>query len=63
MADLCDTCWYNNYDENDDMYYCDLQLDQDEYGKMIERERQVSRASIIAETSANTVSSESRIEY
>ena len=21
MADLCDTCWYNNYDENDDMYY------------------------------------------
>ena len=30
MADLCDTCWYNNYDENDDMYYCDLQLDQDE---------------------------------
>ncbi|MFR2096004.1 DUF6472 family protein [Eubacterium sp.] len=40
MADLCDTCWYNNYDENDDMYYCDLQLDQDEYGKMIERERQ-----------------------
>ena len=40
MADLCDTCWYNNYDENDDMYYCDLQLDQDEYGKMIERESQ-----------------------
>lgn len=40
MADLCDTCWYNVYDEDDDASYCDLQLDQDEYGELIIRLRQ-----------------------
>ena len=27
MADLCDKCWYNAYDEESDEYFCDLQLD------------------------------------
>ena len=40
MADLCDNCWYNVYDEDDEQYYCDLQLDQDEYARQLERERQ-----------------------
>lgn len=40
MADLCDNCWYNVYDEDDEQCYCDLQLDQDEYAVQLERERQ-----------------------
>lgn len=36
MAELCDSCWYNVYDEEDDTNYCDLQLDQDEYGRFLE---------------------------
>lgn len=35
MKNLCDECWYNTYDEENDDYYCDLQLDEDEYAKMI----------------------------
>jgi len=35
MADLCDKCWYNAYDEESDEYFCDLQLDEDEYAKML----------------------------
>ena len=35
MADLCDKCWYNTYDEENDEYFCDLQLDEDEYAKML----------------------------
>lgn len=40
MATLCDNCWYNTYDEEDDAYYCDLQLDEDEYAKMLLRDKQ-----------------------
>lgn len=40
MAELCDTCWYNSYDEEDDQYYCELQLDEDEYAKLLQREQQ-----------------------
>ena len=35
MKNQCDSCWYNTYDEEEDEYYCDLQLDEDEYAKMI----------------------------
>lgn len=35
MKNLCDECWYNTYDEENDEYYCDLQLDEDEYARMI----------------------------
>lgn len=35
MKNLCEVCWYNTYDEESDEYYCDLQLDEDEYAKML----------------------------
>lgn len=39
MSSLCDDCWYNTYNEDDDEYYCDLQLDEDEYARMIQESR------------------------
>ena len=27
----CDTCWYYDYDEEYDEYYCMMDLDEDEY--------------------------------
>lgn len=39
MDDLCEKCWYNVYDEQNDEYYCSLELDEDEYAKyMLSRE-------------------------
>ena len=35
MADLCEKCWYNTYDEEADEYFCDLQLDEDEYVRLL----------------------------
>ena len=35
MKNLCDECRYNTFDEESEEYYCDLQLDEDEYAKMI----------------------------
>ena len=31
MDQLCDTCWYFDYDEEFDEYYCMMDLDEDEY--------------------------------
>lgn len=31
---VCDDCRYNAYDENEDEYFCTLDLDEDEYGYM-----------------------------
>ena len=31
----CDTCWYWDYDEEFDEYYCDINLDEDEYLKFL----------------------------
>ena len=28
--ELCDTCWYFDYDEGYDEYYCMMDLDEDE---------------------------------
>lgn len=39
MASLCEECWYNTYDEELDDYYCDLQLDEDEYAKFMESDK------------------------
>lgn len=36
MANQCDSCWYNTYDEEMDDYYCDLQLDEDEYVRLLQ---------------------------
>lgn len=29
--DRCDSCWYNNYDDEEDEYYCSMDLDEDEW--------------------------------
>ena len=31
----CDTCWYYDYDEEYDEYYCMMDLDEDEYYRVI----------------------------
>ena len=35
MSSLCDECWYNVFDDEDGEAYCTLQLDEDEYAKMM----------------------------
>jgi hypothetical protein len=42
MSNLCEQCWYNTYDEELDDYYCDLQLDEDEYAKMLNADKSKS---------------------
>ncbi len=36
MADLCDKCRYNAFDEEAQEYYCDLSLDEDEFARLIQ---------------------------
>lgn len=31
----CDSCFYYNYDEEFEQYYCDVNLDEDDYAKFI----------------------------
>lgn len=36
MADnMCETCWYFDYDEEYEEYYCMMDLDEDEYARML----------------------------
>ena len=35
MEILCEKCWYNTYDEETDEYFCNLQIDEDEYVRFI----------------------------
>ena len=35
MVNECDTCWYYDYDEEYDEYYCMMDLDEDEYYRVI----------------------------
>lgn len=30
MEDICETCWYYDYDEEYDAYYCMQDMDEDE---------------------------------
>ncbi|MBR0087732.1 MAG: hypothetical protein IJL98_08355 [Lachnospiraceae bacterium] len=32
---FCDTCNYYEYDENDEAYYCSVDMDEDDYGRLI----------------------------
>ncbi len=34
MSISCDTCAYYEYDENDDAYYCGVDMDEDDYGRV-----------------------------
>ena len=31
MDSLCETCWYYDYDQEEDEYYCMTELDEDEF--------------------------------
>ena len=31
----CDTCWYYDYDEEYEEYYCMMELDEDEYYRIL----------------------------
>ncbi|MCR5655710.1 MAG: DUF6472 family protein [Lachnospiraceae bacterium] len=35
MSDLCDSCTYYAYDEEDEEYYCECEMDEDDYGKLV----------------------------
>ena len=35
MQTNCDFCAYNEYDEEDDCYYCSVNMDEDDYGRMM----------------------------
>lgn len=43
MKNLCDQCWYNVFDEEADEYYCDLQLDEDEYVRFLSQQHKPCR--------------------
>ena len=32
---LCDSCWHYDYDEEYDEYYCMMDLDEDEYYRIV----------------------------
>ena len=34
----CDTCAYNVYDEDDECYYCEADLDEDDAARLMERQ-------------------------
>lgn len=32
---MCESCNYYEYDENDDAYYCSVDMDEDDYGRLV----------------------------
>ena len=36
MENLCEKCGYNEYDDETDEYFCSLQLDEDEYVRLLQ---------------------------
>ena len=32
---MCDSCIYYEYDENDEAYYCTVDMDEDDYGRLV----------------------------
>ncbi len=38
-ASRCDTCAYLEYDEDDDAWYCSVDMDEDDYSRMISNGR------------------------
>lgn len=32
----CDTCVYNVYDEEDGAWYCEVDMDEDDYARMLQ---------------------------
>lgn len=40
---LCEKCWYNTYDEDSEEYFCNLQLDEDEYVRLLQERNKSCR--------------------
>lgn len=59
MENLCEKCWYNAFDEDSEEYFCDLQLDEDEYVRLIQEKTKA--ANTFALTTANMKSLGGRI--
>ena len=36
----CENCWYNEYDEEFDEYYCTRMLDEDQYARILQHPNQ-----------------------
>lgn len=43
MDSLCDNCWYNEYDDEKDVCYCSLVLDEDEYVRLMQDKNKTCR--------------------
>ena len=33
----CETCWHYDYDEEEDLYFCRMELDEDEFERIFAR--------------------------
>ncbi len=40
MASSCDFCAYNEYDEEDDCYYCSVNMDEDDFARFLQSGRE-----------------------
>lgn len=43
MDNLCEKCWYNEYDEETDESFCWLVLDEDEYVRLMQDKNKTCR--------------------
>jgi hypothetical protein len=43
MDNLCENCWYNSFDDEQEEYFCSLVLDEDEYVRLIEESNKTCR--------------------
>lgn len=43
MDNLCEKCWYNEYDEETDESFCSLVLDEDEYIRLMQDKNKTCR--------------------
>ena len=39
----CDFCAYNEYDEEDEAYYCSVNMDEDDMARFVQRDRKSTR--------------------
>ena len=43
MDNLCEKCWYKEYDEETDESFCSLVLDEDEYVRLMQDKNKTCR--------------------
>lgn len=43
MDSLCEKCWYNSYDDEEEEYFCSLVLDEDEYVRLMSEQNKTCR--------------------